>query len=121
MGNAKCHPDRELARGGLCRECYLQFRRDSYHETYKERNRETYLLRAYGLTLDMYQQKLEDQGFVCAICKRPDGLGNLSIDHNHETGEVRGLLCRACNAAIGALGDDIVLLEKALEYLKIYG
>ena len=66
----------------------------------------------------------EQQNGVCAICGKPETkvqygkIQPLTVDHNHETGKVRGLLCFNCNIAIGKLKDDIVLLEKAIDYLK---
>lgn len=60
-----------------------------------------------------------DQGGRCAICLRIDGeVGGLNLDHNHVTGEVRGLLCRSCNLGIGLLRSDEgpELLERALAY-----
>jgi hypothetical protein len=61
---------------------------------------------------------------VCAICKRPCSTGrSLAVDHNHETGEVRGLLCKACNQALGLFEDDTNRMTIAIEYLtrKKYG
>ena len=69
----------------------------------------------------------EEQDGLCAICHRPErkikkdgGLYNLSVDHDHETGEIRQLLCHACNFAIGQLDEDIVILKSAINYLKKY-
>lgn len=74
----------------------------------------------YGLTEACYQELLEKQGGVCAICRRPpEGLGRkLAVDHCHSTGKVRGLLCSACNCGIGMLGDDRARVLAAAEYLK---
>ena len=73
----------------------------------------------YGITDDEYHLLNESQNYVCAICKKSDGRGaRLAIDHCHETGKIRGLLCRTCNVAIGYLNDDITLLESAISYLK---
>lgn len=60
------------------------------------------------------------EGAVCGICGS-DGLQDrqrLGIDHDHETGEVRGILCQKCNSAIGMLGDDLALLLAAVAYLE---
>jgi len=60
---------------------------------------------------------LEDQGGSCKICNNKDGDRKLAVDHCHHSGQVRGLLCRRCNVAIGSLEDDPVLLQKAIDYL----
>lgn len=66
---------------------------------------------------DQYQQLFEEQGGKCAICKQ-ECHRRLAVDHNHETGKIRGLLCMNCNTGIGKLQDDVLLLEKAILYLK---
>jgi len=68
------------------------------------------------LTLDAYDAMLEKQNGLCAICSQKTQ-GNLHIDHNHQTNEVRGLLCGKCNRAIGLLNDDVSLFVKAITYL----
>ena len=73
--------------------------------------------REFGITLDEYDAMVVAHGGVCAICGKPDGGQALGVDHNHETGKVRGLLCRGCNTAIGSLHDSPLLLLFAIEYL----
>lgn len=75
----------------------------------------------YGITRADFEALLERQGGVCAICGRDqtDSRGaRLCIDHDHETGEVRGLLCTPCNLAIGYFQDDIQRLADAAVYLR---
>ena len=61
---------------------------------------------------------LEQQDGKCAICKSEDSKGKrFSVDHNHKTGEVRGLLCNPCNVAIGLLKDSPEVIDSAKEYL----
>lgn len=73
------------------------------------------------ITYDGYLELLNVQGGVCAICSKEDkSRTRLSVDHNHTTNKVRGLLCIRCNAGIGQLNDDPVLVEKALMYLRKY-
>lgn len=75
-------------------------------------------LRKYGITPADYEALLEKQGGVCAICKGPPIYDTVfCVDHDHATDEVRGLLCRKCNAGIGQLRDDPVIVKAALEYL----
>ena len=74
----------------------------------------------YGLTLKEYNLKLIDQGNCCAICGTDvpgGGHKNLYVDHNHNTGKVRGLLCRNCNLMIGYAKDNNDILEAAIKYL----
>lgn len=74
----------------------------------------------YGLTPDEYWGLYEFQGGVCAICRRSTGrTKKLSVDHNHETGEVRSLLCNPCNRyVLGWLRDDIEAFKRCIEYLQ---
>jgi preprotein translocase subunit Sss1 len=80
--------------------------------------------RDHGITLDDYDRMWEEQKGVCKICKRPETreyhgiLCCLSIDHCHETGRVRGLLCDACNTGIGRLDDSPERLRAAITYLS---
>lgn len=75
----------------------------------------------YGINKEDYEQKLEKQNGVCAICKEPR-LRNkdkfLAVDHCHTTGKFRGVLCTRCNTGIGLFRDNIVNLEAAIKYLK---
>ena len=81
-------------------------------------NRRSYLKRTYGLTLEEYEHMLRAQGRKCAICRaRPRDDISLHVDHDHETGEIRGLTCFKCNNAIGDLGDVPARIEREIEYL----
>jgi len=73
----------------------------------------------YGITADEYQAIYEHQGGRCFICRRATGAKKkLSVDHCHETGMVRGLLCLGCNRnVLGHLRDRVDSLERAIEYL----
>ena len=72
------------------------------------------------LTLKEYAEMREHQDYCCAICETPEvQLGRkLGVDHNHTTGDVRGLLCTNCNAALGLLKDSPRLLRTAATYLE---
>ena len=65
-----------------------------------------------------YQALAEAQNRLCAICHGPSGVMRLHLDHDHETKEVRGLLCHTCNIGLGMFRDSVLLLEAATNYLK---
>ena len=91
---------------------------DSYRNKYPTA-KNAKLLKNYGITLEKYNSLLEEQQNNCCICgakNLSDGRA-LSVDHNHETGEVRGLLCSNCNVGLGLFRDSTELLFKAKEYL----
>jgi hypothetical protein len=93
--------------------------------TVVQSRRKKKLKRYYGLTLEDYQQKLEGQNYSCSICKTTDNkVGDKQwsfvVDHCHETGKIRGLLCNQCNRALGMFQDSVDILEKATAYLKSY-
>lgn len=81
-----------------------------------------YLQRTYNMTLADYNVLLEDQDGTCAVCEgaNADSVKNkrLTVDHDHRTGKVRGLLCFTCNTSIGKLGDTYEALQRAADYLK---
>jgi hypothetical protein len=83
-------------------------------------------LRKYGLSLDDYDAMVTQQQGVCAACGQPETASNqfgvipLSIDHDHETGKIRGLLCMRCNWALGFLGDNPERLRMLLQYMEKY-
>lgn len=73
----------------------------------------------YGLSPVDYQHRLEEQMGVCKICKNAcDCKASLSIDHDHKTGRVRGLLCFRCNVALGSFRDSVEVLKSAISYLE---
>lgn len=72
----------------------------------------------YGLSVQQYDAILVSQRGACAICEKACATGRrLAVDHDHNTGCVRGLLCAMCNTAIGKLGDSPALVARALTYL----
>jgi hypothetical protein len=99
----------------------------AYHKQWWAKNgRNNNLQKRYGITEEIYRKMYEDQKGCCAICtkhtsavfsKGAEGF-ELCVDHCHETGKVRGLLCENCNTGIGKLNDDVKLLESAIKYLK---
>lgn len=75
------------------------------------------LRKLYGITIEDYDRILCEQGGGCAICGKAAGNRKLAVDHDHLTGEVRGILCLLCNTAIGKFGDDPERLILAALYL----
>ena len=82
-----------------------------------ERRREAKLKTKYRLSQAAYDDMLASQGGVCAICLQPPSY-TLYVDHCHETGRVRGLLCAPCNAGLGMLRDDPDRARRAADYLS---
>lgn len=80
--------------------------------------RTSMLKRKYGLTPKDFDRMSKEQGGVCAVCKLVPGGKGFYIDHNHETGRVRGLLCFTCNMALGLLKDSAIVARSAAEYLE---
>lgn len=73
----------------------------------------------FGITLENYSQMLTDQHGVCAICKIPPEEGVwMCVDHDHQTGKIRGLLCHSCNKMLGFAKDKEDNLESAISYLR---
>ena len=79
------------------------------------------LKRDYGLAPEDFDEILKSQDGVCALCDAPPSrgdMGTLHVDHDHTTGEIRGLLCGRCNRALGLLQDKPELLREAIRYLE---
>lgn len=93
------------------------------HPGYTERNRHYHFVKywaTFGVTLDDYNRLLAEQNGRCAICETddPGGRGAFHVDHDHETGQIRGLLCNECNIGLGKFGDDPARLRAAADYLE---
>jgi len=77
--------------------------------------------KTYGISTRQYNAILQLQGGVCAICGRRPGKRRLAVDHDHQTGEVRGLLCASgdygCNKGLGYFDDNVEVLRRAVAYL----
>lgn len=101
-----------------------EYKRSDKYQRYR-RNHD--FKKKFGITLDDYDKMFESQNGVCSICNQPETFTmkgrthSLAVDHCHDTGKIRGLLCRSCNQAIGMLKDNIETLSKAIEYLKKHG
>lgn len=102
------------ARCKLCRNAAARAR----HKANPKRQKAAHIKWKYGITLDQYNILLESQNNVCAICKQICASGNdLGVDHDHITGNVRGLLCVLCNNGLGQFRDNPDWLNTAAEYV----
>lgn len=108
-----------------CRECrrmrahrYKQSHRAylaAHMRVYRARDLAKTLMQRYGGQAEDYHRLLSLQGNACAICKEQK---KLVVDHDHQTGKVRGLLCTACNNGLGVFSDNSIRLRIAVDYLE---
>ena len=102
-----------------CKKCDNKYRREWRKSKSPEYNLNIHLRNNYGITVEDYKEILELQNNVCAICyKICDTFTRLSVDHDHNTGKVRGLLCSDCNRGLGFFKENADILESATRYLK---
>lgn len=92
-------------------------RRWAQSETYRRKAKERLLRIKYGLSLEEYHRKIQQQHGACPICKGPL-VGRVATDHNHATGQVRSILCSSCNRWIGFIENYTALVKPMLRYLK---
>jgi len=87
--------------------------------TTEDKRRNSYLLRTYGITLEQYKDLLLKQQECCGVCRRHYSVfkTRLAVDHNHHTGEIRGLLCNHCNHRLIGRHRDSELLYRMAEYV----
>lgn len=101
----------------------VQYARDG-RKANADLHRDRRFRKEYGIGFGQYQAMLLEQNGVCAVCEKPETkvqsgtIRLLSVDHDHTTGAVRGLLCANCNMAIGYACDDVTVLQKAIGYLR---
>lgn len=115
----------------VCKECYNSYQKPigrNWRSKNRDKLREEYIWRDrkfdFGITKEQYLQMLADQNGACAICKvKPaeNASRKMHVDHNHTTGEIRGLLCRGCNHGLGHFGDSITIIKNAACYLEERG
>lgn len=103
----------------LCKDC-ANIKNKKYHTENRAmvtaRQVAAHRARRYGVSEKDYEQMLLSHNNLCAICNKPSPR-TLHIDHDHKTGQVRGLLCSTCNTGIGLFKDDISVLNSAIAYL----
>lgn len=119
---------------GTCRECakvvYKAYREkqktyaEEERQKVKDRIRETKYKMKYGVDLEQFDRMREEQEYRCYICSSHEVDNRhkvLYIDHDHDTGEVRKLLCSKCNQGLGLFKDSPGLLDTAATYLRLHG
>lgn len=118
----------------LCRICKRRLSADDFHvnsfysngidSKCSECERNRHLMKMFGITRQQYDELLASQDGCCAICHtdNPSGIDPrrkmFCVDHDHETGKIRGLLCINCNRALGLLGDNEEVVARALRYMQ---
>jgi len=118
-----------------CRSCHNKMQREKYNSDPSEKlkrqlrerkrksinplaKKDSELRRLYGITINEYLTMLSKQGEFCKNCKQECKTKlSLSVDHDHKSGKIRGLLCNRCNRAIGMFEDNKELLRLAANYL----
>lgn len=104
-----------------CGTAYTPARSSRFCSTrWSKRGRHVRYAAKYGVSIDWYEKTFEQQNGACAICKRADpgcGKPHFNVDHDHDSGFVRGLLCWTCNAALGHMQDNREWLREAIAYL----
>jgi 5-methylcytosine-specific restriction endonuclease McrA len=96
-----------------CRQCKEAMRTPNKYDAIKHRINRQY--KTYGLTAKQVLTLFEKAQYKCQLCGSVKGL---SIDHDHTSLQVRGILCEDCNRGLGIFKDSIDILQKAIEYLR---
>lgn len=124
-----CHPDRADFGKGLCQRCYSKQwlannpkakaqARIRYLRRDKRVDKDRDLQRYYGITLAEFEDRARRQEGRCIVCNRLPDWGTLNVDHDHETGKIRGLLCGRCNRSLGLVADNPDTLRRLAVYLE---
>jgi DNA-directed RNA polymerase subunit RPC12/RpoP len=89
-------------------------------EERRQKAREYHLMRIYGMTQAQYDELLKKQGHKCFVCLRHENefKTRLAVDHDHKTGEIRGLLCNYCNHRVIGRNRDPEIMKRVWEYLS---
>ncbi len=129
---------RKTGRHGQCKKCKAEYIKQFKTPAFRAKRQEAYrkkkqedplycrrasLMSRYGLTLADYGRLVEQQKGTCAICGQSGDDKDrvfLVVDHDHSTGEIRGLLCDLCNTGLGRFRDSLPLVASALIYLRAY-
>lgn len=131
-------PDCKDGRRPVCKICIREQQKETYARNRKNRQqkqrewgaanrdyqRENNLRKKYNIGVVEYEQMFVSQGGKCGVCGLPEivcdkagKLKRLAVDHNHETGKIRGLLCQKCNQALGLLDENPVIIRSLADYI----
>jgi len=122
----KCSANKATRRDTMCRECASINARKNPKYDVKKYRRNWSLIKKYGISLEDFNLMFLNQNNRCLICncvmqlpkeQMGQGMDVVAIDHDHKTGQVRGLLCNSCNKGLGHFKDDKKILSKAIKYL----
>ena len=104
-----------------CRRCF-NINRQTYTRKNPDVVRNNGLKRSYGITLEDYNKMLYEQKACCKACGRHQSEFErvLVVDHNHKTGQIRGLLCSPCNVSLGMLEEDVMRMKRLISYIELY-
>jgi hypothetical protein len=135
VSDFRTEPSRPRGLATYCQTCEPTIRREKYlarrdaHNEYAKNYQQTRpeqrsryarryaLKKLYGLTPEQWDEMFKEQGGRCLICGKAPGRKRLHVDHCHETGLIRGLLCSSCNSGIAHLQHDPKIIASALSYL----
>ena len=96
--------------------------KECYHKDLYRRNRNKYLnkgyqlQKTYGISVEQFELMKKEQDNKCALCLKEPKI--LCVDHCHKTGQVRKLLCKKCNMALGLIHEDVTIISRMLEYVR---
>ena len=102
------------------RYAYQKRWKEANPDKHRALNQRHWLKKFYGLTEGQWDEMFKAQGRVCACCGSddPKGVNGWNTDHCHDTGRVRGILCRTCNSMLGMAKDNPETLAQGIEYLR---
>ena len=120
---------KNLPYASACKECSKKVDLARYERDKLEGKRKFYHLKKYGISEDDYFNMLNKQNGLCKICKRPEtsrnatygrdlGIKALAVDHCHETGQIRALLCKRCNTILGFAEENVEVLQACIDFLS---
>ncbi len=118
--------DRVSGRHSQCKVCVAEAKRSEYAKN-STRYRDALRKAKFGITPEEYWGRVAEQDGKCAICAKPETVviggkvADLAVDHDHDTGKVRQLLCLQCNRGLSAFLDTPELVDKAAAYLRKHG
>lgn len=117
--NDVSRPDKITAYCKMCKEQITNTHVSKNIEYYKKSRTTKNIQNKYNLSVKDFEKMLKQQNYECKICKK--SLKKYSaIDHNHQTGVIRGVLCRKCNVGLGFFKDNIKNIKNAIKYLEYH-